>query len=252
MKLKNLSLKITLPVLAIVTLAIAFNGYLSYAKFQKHLTQVEMSRMRFSVDDIRANLEIGLRLGLPVKAIANAQEIITFAARKDSSIISVGVFDHTGEPLFTTGREGSVTSAPENWRASVIKKGKTLEIITPYSFLVLVPLQGITEDYSGAMAIQYSRDMHDKTMREVLEALVPKNSAAIILSILIGALGVHWLVSKALRKISVIERSLELTYTKNSTTPATDNAGEIVQPIIAVARRAIQEIRDTGKELGQK
>ena len=95
---------------------------------------------------------IRLRLGLPVKAIANAQEIITFAARKDSSIISVGVFDHTGEPLFMTGREGSVTSAPENWRASVIKKGKTLEIITPNSFLLLIFLVHDLKRYSKTIS----------------------------------------------------------------------------------------------------
>lgn len=251
MKLSDLSLKITLPVLAIATLAIACNGYLNYAKFEKHLTQVELSRMRFSVDDIRANLEIGLRLGLQLKAVANAQEIITFAAKKDGSIISVDVFDHEGNPLFRTGRERTLLSAPKNWRASVIKKQKTIEIITPDSFLLIAPLQGITEDFSGAMAIRYSREMHDKTMREVFKALAPTNFIAIILSILTGLFGVHCLASQALRKISAIEQSLELAETENSGVPATGHAGDIVQPTIAAARRAIQEIRGAEQRLGQ-
>lgn len=249
MKLIGLSLHITLPVLAIATFAIAFNGYLNYAKFQKHLIQVEMSRMRFSVDDIKANLEIGLRLGLPVRAIANAQEVITFAARKDPSIISIDVLDHAGKPLFKAGQEGGLVSSPKNWRTSVIKKQKTLEIVAPDSFLLVAPLQGITEDFSGAMAVRYSRDLHDETMREVLKALVPVNSTAIILSILIGAFGVHRLVSNAVRKISVIEQSLELRFMENSVDPVTSNADGIVQPALAAARLAIQEIRNTEKGL---
>ncbi len=252
MKFSDLSLKITLPVLSIAIFAIAFNGYLNYAKFEKHLIQVELSRMRFSVDDIRANLEIGLRLGLQIKAVANAQEIITFAAKKDSSIISIDVLSHEGDPLFSTGRERTLLSAPKNWHTSVIKKLKTIEIITPDSFLIIAPLQGITEDFSGAMAIRYSREMHDKTMHEVFKALAPTNFVVIILSILIGIFGVHWLVSKALKKIGDIERSLELTETENSAMPAIGQAGEIIQPTISAARRAIQEIRDAEKCLEQE
>lgn len=252
MKPIGLSLHITLPVIAIATFAIAFNGYLNYAKFQKHLIQVEMSRMKFSVDDIRANLENGLRLGLPVKAIANAQEVITFASRKDSSILSIDVLDHTGTPIFKAGQGAGLGSAPKNWRASVIKKQKTLEILAPDSFLLVAPLLGITEDFSGALAVRYSRDLHDETMREVFKALVPVNSAAIILSILIGAFGVHLLVSKAVRKIGVIEHSLELGSMENSDTSVTGKADGTVQPALAAARLAIQEIRETEKTLVQQ
>jgi hypothetical protein len=250
MKLTDLSLKITLPVVAIAILAIAFNGYLNYAKFQKHLIQVEMSRMRFSLDDIRANLEIGLRLGLPVKAITNAQEIITFASTKDSTILSVDVLDHNGKSLFKSVNAGTLVSLPENWRLSVIKNQKTLEILATDSFLLIAPLQGITEDFSGAMVIRYSRDTHDKTMREVLEALVPANLTAIAFSILIGGIGVHWLVRKAFFRIELIERSLNLTYIENGAGRLRFNAGETVIPVIAAARLAIKDIRDSQKGLG--
>lgn len=251
MKLTRFSLKITLSVLAIATFAIAFNGYLNYAKFQKHLIQVEMSRMRFSADDIRANLEIGLRLGLPVKALANAQEIITFATSKDPTIISIEVFDHTGQSLFKAGKDGTLASSPENWRKSVIKKQKTIETLGADHFLLIAPLQSITEDFSGAMAIRYSREMHDKTMGEVFESLAPANLTAILLSVLIGTIGVHWLASKALRRVETIEQSLDIDHLENPAVPLQGNAGQLVSPAMAAARIAIQEIRDSEKSLKQ-
>ncbi len=250
MKLSGLSLKITLPVLVITSFAIAFNGYLNYAKFQKHLVQVEMSRMKYSVDDIRANLETGLRLGLPVQAITNAQEIISFAAGKDSSILSVEVLDHGGKGLFRTGQDSSLHAALPNWRSSVIKKQKTLEILAPDSFLIIVPLIGITEDFSGALAVRYSREMHDAMMREVFTALAPANLFAILVSIFIGALGVHLLVRRCLEEIGTVERALETAGT-SADMSAISGTDETVLSAGVAAKRAIDSIRKAKESLVQ-
>ncbi len=254
MKISGLSLKITLPALAIVSLAIAFNGYLNYAKFEKHLVRVEMSRMKYVVDDIRGNLETGLRLGLPVRALANAQEAITFVARKDPSIISIEVLDHAGEGLFKAGLEGGLRSAPANWRSTVITRQNSLEQVTPDAFLLIAPLLGITEDFSGALIVRYSRERHDATMREVFLFLAPINLIAILLSIVAGALGIHFLVKDALRRINGVEQALDAGAAAHDVSaPEADSgsAGDVVQSANSVARLALQEIRSVEQAVGR-
>ncbi len=248
MKISDLSLQITLPVLVIVTLAIAFNGYLSYAKFEKHLVQVEMSRMKYVVDDIKGNLETGLRLGLPVKAITNAQEVITFALRKDSAILSMEVLDYAGQGIFKVGQGGGLQAAPANWRSTVITKQKYLEKLTPHSFLLIAPLLGITEDFSGALVVHYARDAHDATMRDIFRALAPINAIAILLSILIGVVGIHFLVKGALRRIDGVERALDAEAAGDDVTAA---GGDALQSAQHTAHLAIREIRNVEQALGR-
>lgn len=250
MKASDLSFRITFPVLAIAMLAIAFNGYLNYAKFEKHLAQVEMSRMKYSVDDVRGSLETGLRLGLPVRAIANAQEVITFAARKDPSILSIRVFDHEGKVVFRAGQEEQFRHVPGNWRITVLDRRKSLERITPDSFLLISPLAGITADFSGALMVQYSRDVHDSTMREIFGALAPVNAVAILLTILAGALGVHLLLGRALRRIRAVEEEIAAAGIGGCPLPADSpgaDAAESIESSLNAAQAAVREIRETGK-----
>ncbi len=250
----GLSLKIALPMLAITVWGIAFNGYLNYAKFEKHLTQVEMSRMRYAVDDIRGNLETGLRLGLPVKAISNAQEIMAFAMRKDASIISLDVLDHEGKVIFSSGQKEPFRYAPGNWRILLMSRHKSVELMVADAFLLITPLVGITADFSGALMVRYARDTHDLTMREVAGALVPTNLMAILLSILVGALGIYLLIRAALGRIRSAEQALSAG-SSGAEAPSHDvrSAGDVdsIQSTVNVAHLAIREIQALGETLAR-
>jgi hypothetical protein len=205
MKNLSLSLRIVLPVVAIASSAVAFNGYLSYAKFEKHLSQLELSRMRFSVDDIKNNLETGLRLGLPIRALSNAQEIVTSSAQKERDVLSIEVIDHEGKPAFRGGSLVPDKAYPRGWQSTVLRRQRPMETMTADAFLLLIPLVGMTEDSSGALLVRYSREVHDRTMQGVLRGLLPLNITAIALSVIVGMVGVFMLMRSALRRIRGVE-----------------------------------------------
>ena len=231
----SLSLRIVLPVVAIASFAIVFNGYLSYAKFEKHLSQVELSRMRFSVDEMKNNLETGLRLGLQIRALSNAQEIVTSSAQKDRGVLSIEVIDHEGKVIFRSGAPVTEKTYPRGWRTAVLGRQKPLETLSSDAFFLMIPLVGMTEDSSGALAFRYSRDGHDRTMQGVLRALFPLNAIAIALSVVIGMVGVFWLMRGALRRIHGVEQYVDKVVAGTVTTSGRDALLE-VDAAVAAAR----------------
>jgi len=75
------------------------------------------SRFRFSLHQVKAALESGLRLGFAPADLPAAQGLIDQVLARQQDILSVDVFDAQGRVLFSTDQSGVGDSVPRGKRA---------------------------------------------------------------------------------------------------------------------------------------
>lgn len=207
-RLSTLGVKITIPVIFIAVLAILLTAFLNHGKFERTTTELESARIRFVVNDIKANLETGLGLGLSLKSLANAQEVIDFEARKDASILSIAIYDETGAVVFHSGREFG-TTIPKTWQQAANERHEhNWQIADADSLVVGTSLSGAI-GMAGGVALRYSRQAHNDVVESVAQSLKLASAAVIALTVLAALVGVNVLVRQTDSKLKRIEDLLD-------------------------------------------
>lgn len=186
MAMSRLSMTITAPIVLISALAIGLTVFLNVGKLDRTLSELEDSRLRFTVNVLRQNLETGLDLGLPVRGLGNAQAAIDFEALQDPDIVAIIVKDDKGRPAFTTGRPAERNS---------------VAVSTPLSNNL-----GVTV---GAIELQYSRRGHDQLIAGISRQLLLAGLLATAVSTLLAVLGTRLWVRRIGRTLGSIEHALD-------------------------------------------
>lgn len=186
MAMSRLGITITAPIVLISALAIGLTVFLNVGKLDRTLGELEQSRLHFTLDNLRENLETGLDLGLPVKGLGNAQAAIDREARQDPDIVSISVLDDAGAVAFSTGRPGD---------ADIIK------LRTGMSNNLGVQV--------GAIELHYSRRAHDSFIAGISSQLRMAALVAIAVSTLVTLLGIRLWVRRIRRTLRSIETTLD-------------------------------------------
>ncbi|MES2259259.1 MAG: hypothetical protein V4724_12100 [Pseudomonadota bacterium] len=186
MAMSRLSITITAPIVLISVLAIGLTVFLNVGKLDRTLSELEESRLRFTINSLRENLETGLDLGLTVKGLGNAQAAIDFEARQDPDIVSITVRDEAGKIAFNTGRAAEKDS---------------IKVATTMSNNLGVNV--------GAIELQYSRRSHDHFIAGISRQLTLAGLAATALSALLAVLGIRLWVRRIGRTLRSIEHTLD-------------------------------------------
>jgi hypothetical protein len=196
----GLRVQIVWPVILVAVLAIGLSALLNYGKFLRTLSALEGSRFTFIVSDIKGSIEGGLDLGVPLLALATAQDVIEREASKESQIDAIIVFDGNGNVLFRTGRNVSLTRVPQTWIVAMEKSREWFSALGAD----LVAGTRLTSDIGqtvGGVAVLYPRDLLDGTARRAAERLV---FGAVIVSLVTGAAAfpvVSWLLARVRRDV---------------------------------------------------
>lgn len=185
MAMSRLSITITAPIVLISALAIGLTVFLNVGKLDRTLGELEQSRLRFTLNNLRENLETGLDLGLPVKGLGNAQAAIDREARQDPDIVSISVLDDAGAVAFSTGH-------PADSEIVKLRTGMSNNL-------------GVQV---GAIELHYSRRAHDGFIAGISRQLTMAALAAGVLSSLIAVLGIRLWVRRIGRTLSSIETTL--------------------------------------------
>jgi len=186
MAMSRLSITITAPIILISVLAIALTVFLNIGKLDRTLTELEESRLRFTVHALRDNLETGLDLGLPINALGNAQAAIDFEAARDTGIVAIIVRDAAGVPVYTAGR------APDK---------QDIRVASPLSNDL-----GVT---AGSVELHYSRGAHDAFMSGITGQLLEAALVATLLTGVLAALGIRLWVRRIRRTLGTIEQAFD-------------------------------------------
>ena len=155
-------------------------------KLDRTLSELEESRLRFTINVLRQNLETGLDLGLPVSGLGNAQAAIDFEAKQDSDIVSIVIKDAAGHAAFTTGRPDEPNNIP---------------VSTPLSNNL-----GVT---MGAIELHYSRRNHDEFIAAISHQLRLAALLSIVVSIVLAVIGTRMWVNRIGRTLGSIEHALD-------------------------------------------
>lgn len=186
MAMSRLSVTITAPIILISVLAVALTVFLNIGKLDRTLTELEDSRLRFTVNALRDNLETGLDLGLPVNGLGNAQAAIDFEAAQDAGIVAIIVRDPAGVPVYTTGR------TPDK---------QDIRVASPLSNDL-----GVT---AGSVELHYSRRAHDAFMSGITGQLLEAAAVATVLTGVLAALGIRLWVRRIHRTLGTIEQAFD-------------------------------------------
>lgn len=186
MAMSRLSVTITAPIVLISALATGLTVFLNVGKLDRTLSELEESRLRFTVNALQENLETGLDLGLPVAGLGNAQEAIEFEAQQDPGIVSIAVRDSAGKVVFVTGRAA---------------EGDAVKIGTTLSNNLGVNV--------GTVELQYSRRSHRAFIGDISSHLLLAALAATALSTLLAIFGIRLWVRRIGRTLGSIEHALD-------------------------------------------
>ena len=193
----RLSLKITTPIAIISAMAIGLTAYLNISKFDRTLNDLEKSRLQMVVGDIKANLETGLSLGLPLKSLDNAHALIDAQAKQDPNILDILVHDENGVVLFQNETQRTFSTIPQAWRLAATGQGERAWFLKEEgtkteepALVVTATLSGGISQDLGGVAIRYSMAAHQNTLREVQEKLVLASLANIFVTALLCYLGI--------------------------------------------------------------
>ena len=104
-------------VLLCATLLVCLSTLLVWqTHFRQQQDHLRDGRFRFSLTQVTASLEAGLRLGFLVADLPGAQPLIDQVRARQTDIVSIDVFDQHGEILFSTDPAGLGSSVPTHWR----------------------------------------------------------------------------------------------------------------------------------------
>ena len=224
MAMSRLSVTITAPIILISVLAIALTVFLNIGKLDRTLSELEESRLRFTLNALRDNLETGLDLGLPVNGLGNAQAAIDFEAGQDRAIVAIIVRDPAGTPVSATGR-------PPDRR----------------DLRVASPLQNDLGVTAGTLELHYSRSGHDAFMAGITGQLVEAAVVATLVTAALAALGIRLWVRRIRRTLGTIEQAFD------PDAPALQEpdrqAARLAQEVTETASQARRDLREAREAL---
>jgi hypothetical protein len=185
MTIARLSLRLSAPIVLVCALGIGLTVFLNVGKFDRTLAEVEESRLRFSLNELRTTLETGLDLGLPVTGLGNAQLALDRELSTDRDIVSVSVIDPAGTVVFNSG------SAPASFAAlSTIAHNDWL-LREEGSVTVGTKLTNNLGVASGAVVLRYATRARSRMVGAVSAKLSTMAAITVLLATLVLAGGIH-------------------------------------------------------------
>lgn len=179
MSLSRLRVTLTAPLVLITALALGLTVFLNLGKLDRTITELAQSRLQFTVENLRENLETGLDLGLSVRGLGNAQAALDTEMAQDPDIVSITVFESDGAVAFHSGR-GPAGAASAG------------ALPAESSDIVLASLSDNLGHRVGRIELRYARAGHDALMEVLTRQLGWAGLAAIAIATLLSILGVHW------------------------------------------------------------
>lgn len=112
---RSLTVRLTLAIVAIMTVTLALTTALNFAKFNAALAGLEQERYGVLLFDLRDTVERSLRLGASLSTLRNTPDAMARLRQVESRIRAVTVFDEAGRVLFSTAADAAGGQIPADW-----------------------------------------------------------------------------------------------------------------------------------------
>ncbi|HEU4851963.1 MAG TPA: hypothetical protein VFT37_07395 [Telluria sp.] len=213
---------------AICALAFGLAAFLYGARLEATLAQVEASRVRFTLGDLRTDFEKSLDRGFAIGQLANAQAALEAEARQDSDVLSLTVLDENGRRVFHAGENVPV---PVPAQDGVRRTSDAITASTTLSYNYGVP--------AGTLLIRYSHRPHDEIMAALALRLALAALAATAISTLAFVAGLR----KLERRRRAVGLQVENALGAARIPPATEEElAQLVDKVNQTAATALVEL----------
>ena len=210
------------PIVLVAVLALALTVFLNVGKLDRTLAEVEESRLRFTLGELRATLETGLDLGLTVQGLGNAQAALEAQLRQDPDIVSMAVTDSAGVLVFSAGAAapaGPLSLPPPRKRDWLARDAGLLTLGTTLSNNF-----GAT---AGALVLRYATAKREAAIGAIARALWLAALAAVLITGLCFSVGIGMLVRRMQRTLDTMAEALDHSTADGPTGPASALAAQV-------------------------
>lgn len=202
----NLSGRVVATTAAICLFAVALTAGLNFYKFQSTLEELLRSRFAFLLRDMRNTLETGIDLGLPLRGLDNAQELIRDQAARDPDILSIEIFDAQGTVLYSTDTSfvGDLVASSwlDHWRRATQDIWGLRE---PDANTLAITLEDNLGQVAGAIALRSSRRLENEILYGMALRLATISGAIVLLATATGALFGFVILGPTRRRLLAME-----------------------------------------------
>lgn len=102
--------------LVVVWVVVAGSLWLWQGAIDQRVDALRNERFRFSLMDMKATLEAGLRLGNATADLTETATLVTLVRDRQPDILSIDVYDAQGDVLFSTDPSGRGLKLPPAWQ----------------------------------------------------------------------------------------------------------------------------------------
>lgn len=248
--IRNTVVQMTAAITMIVLIGLGLTTFLNYFKFERSFSMLINSRFDAVLRDMKNTVETSLALGLPLNALRNTQALIEREARQDPLILSIEVFEADGSVVFATDRDFISDLMANEWIEAWRTHDKTgaWRLREDDALVIGVSLVNNLDLEVGGIALRFSRDFYDSSLRAMLLEL-----GVVVLILLAGAiilslLGAFLLLHTFRNPFTAITGSLNTLARDSDLPPPTGGASAPADKrTLAATVAAIWEIEHTAR-----
>lgn len=192
------SFNLSAPIVLVAALALALTVFLNVGKLDRTLGEVQQSRLRFTLGELRSNLETGLDLGLTVQGLGNAQAALDEERRLDPDIVSISILGPDGALVFNSG------TAPASLRTA----GAQRDWVARSGEVVGTPLKNNLGQHAGALVLRYSSRAQDSAVGLIARELSLAALCALLVTAVCFVQGIRLLLRRMDATLASMEGAL--------------------------------------------
>ena len=196
--------RISVLLAVILAIGLGITGTLSVQAFNRTLSEFLSTRFEFVVSDLRRRVESQMDLGLELSDISNLRKIMDGYIEDDPQIFTIEVFGEDGTVIHSTdsGFVGDLVS--EDW-VQAWKEASGDDVWMLFQREAGVVGTTIKDNFNrdiASIALRYSRDLLDSSVRRNGSRLLVIGAVAVIVTAIISLIGVAIVLRSPLRELS--------------------------------------------------
>lgn len=203
-----LNTRVVFPVVLTSVMATLLTAFLIFGKFDRSLSEFELSRYAFLLEDIQLVFVRDLDMGLGLDQIGNAESLLERHISSGQGVAALALFDARGRVLAGAGA-WKFAEVPGSWVAR--NEGGVNRPWTAGTDEVLVAGMRLTNNFGktvGGVALGYSRAPHQALLsgmaHKLTVAAVVISVGVVLLSLLLSSL----LLARTQKALRLLEEEL--------------------------------------------
>lgn len=247
--IRNTVVQITSAIALIVLIGLGLTMFLNYFKFERSFSLLLGSRFEAVLRDMENTIETSLALGLPLNTLHNTQSLIEREMRQDPLILSIEVFEANGNIVFATDRDFIGDLIGDEWLEA--RRGRdpagVWRLREEDALVIGVALTNSLDLEIGGIALRFSRDFHDSSLKAMLLELGGAVAILLAATVALSLPAVFLLLRSSGSPFAAMTDALKVLLHRPEDDKPFSETPDGYAPAVAAA--AIRDIENTAQDL---